>query len=103
MIPPTIQQLLQVDHQEQEKMKEMKMEVSDVVKEKGSTFMGCAKKTKSLTEIRRAYKRVRLLHPEADHIVAAYNTKFHQGGHDDMGHPSAYKVLCKQGCHQQVL
>ena len=78
-----MQQLLEVNSNEQQRMDDMDIECSDCIKEKGSTIQAYAVKTTSWEDVRRAYKRVRLVHPLADHVVSAYVTKFNRGGNDD--------------------
>ena len=83
VIPPNVQQLQEIDQHEQSRMDDLEIECSDSVKEKGGLFIAYAVKTKSIGDVRRAYKRIRLMHPSADHVVSAYTTKFNQGGDDD--------------------
>ena len=68
------------------------MEASGSIKEKGSLFTGYAVRVSSLAEIRR-YRRIKLLHPDADHIVIAYNTPRYQGGHDDGEFGASLRLL----------
>ena len=68
---------------EKEKMEKIKLVSSDPVGEQGSEFTGFALKTGQIQEIRRAYRKVVSLHPSADHVVAAFNTKSATGYQDD--------------------
>ena len=64
-------------------MNDLQLAATDPIKEKDSTFTAYAVKAKSVVEVRRAYHRVKLYQPEADHTVMAYATRSFAGGHDD--------------------
>ena len=57
------------------------------------TYTGYAAKTSSLTQVRRAYCRVRLLHPDADHVMVAYKSKKFDGCHDDGEYGASLRLL----------
>ena len=88
VFPPTISDIMNIDKQENDKMHITKHLTSDKVKEKGSTFVALAAKVSSVAEIKRAYRKVKLFHPEADHVMVAYNTSSLDGYHDDGEHGS---------------
>ena len=92
IVPLTATALLDMSMDEHELLsKEVLLESKRVV-EKGSTFKAYAKSVKSLEDIRRAYLRMRQLHPEADHIVAAYRVKKYEGACDDGEHSAGVKL-----------
>ena len=90
--PPSVADIISIDHKEHSKMCQMKIAASDVIRDKGSLFTGYAAKASSLTEVRRAHKKVRLLHPEADHVISAYTTSRYEGGNDDGEFGASFKL-----------
>ena len=66
------------DKQERDKMDKMdkiKFSVSDSSSCKGSEFLGFAFKTGQLLEVKRAYRKIKAMHPSTDHIIAACNLR----------------------------
>ena len=63
-------------------MEKMKLSSSALVEENGSVFQAYALKLQSMTEVKRAYIKVRQLHPGAAHVVAAYSLKNNEGAQD---------------------
>ena len=57
-MPPTVEQLLEVNQKEFDLIESMDIESSDVIKEKGSVFIGYAVRTKSIGNVRRAFQRI---------------------------------------------
>ena len=73
-------------------MDNIKMEASALVKDEGSQFTAYAAEVSNLTEIRMTYRRVRLLHPEADNVVMAYTTSHQNGEQDDREFSAALRL-----------
>ena len=65
---------------------------SDVVIDKGSSFKGHAIRVSSTAEIRLAYRKLKLMYPESNHIMMAYAVKTYTG-HQDNGEFGAGKRL----------
>ena len=82
LLPPQPIELF-VDKAERDKMEKIKFAVSDTTSMTGSEFIGFAFKTGQFAEVKRAYRKVKSLHPSADHIIGAYNLKNNWGFQDD--------------------
>ena len=82
-----------VDRNEQDKLDKIKFTVSVDVEDSGSTFKSYATKLQSITEVKRAYIRVKQIHPSATHIVAAYNMKGGNGFQDDREYGEGHRLL----------
>ena len=67
-------------------MEELQCASSELITEKESRFVGYAVKTNSLTEVRRAYRRLKKYHPEAGHVIMAYYLQHTSGCQDDREH-----------------
>ena len=91
------------DQQEKEKQSKIKTVAADVVSEKGSTFMAYATKVSNIHEVRRAYRKIRILYPCADHVVAAYLLRNNSGYQDDNEHGAGYRLLAAIRDHRQDL
>ena len=72
-----------VEKTEQDKIDRMKFYSSDSKTEEGSYFTAHVVKTQSMTEIRRAYIKVRQMHPSASHIPFSFRFKNVEGSQDD--------------------
>ena len=72
-----------MDAQEKAKMDKLTLGKSDMVNEKGSIFTAYAVVSTLLTEICRAYCKVRSMYTSGDHVVVAYHLDGQKGGHDD--------------------
>ena len=92
LLPPQPIELF-VDKLEREKMEKIKFSLSDTSSLEGSEFIAFAFKTGQLSEVKRAYRKVKTLHPSADHIVAAFNLKSVSGFQDDGELGGGYKML----------
>ena len=95
-----------VDKVEQEKLDKIKFAVSTTVEKDGSSFQAFALKCQSMTEIRRAYTRVRQLHPGASHIVAAYSIKNGEGFQDNREFGTGHRladVLANNNYHNTAI
>ena len=81
------------DKTEQDKLDKLKFHASTVAEHEGSTFTAFAIKLQSVTEVKRAYVRMRQLHPSASHIVAAFSAKNAEGFNDDREYGSGHRAL----------
>ena len=90
--PPTVADIVNVPEDIQAKMDNIKFEQSDTVSDKGSYFTGFATKASNSTEVRLAYKRIKQIVPEADHIVMVYSVKQYLGCHDNGEHAAGMKL-----------
>ena len=82
-----------VDRVEREKMDKIKFAVSDTCALQGSEFIGFSFKTGQFAEVKRAYRKLKTIHPSADHIVAAYNLRNTSGYQDDGETGSGSRLL----------
>ena len=78
---------------ERDKLDKMKLSSSDAISEKGSDFQAYAIKTGQMVEVRRAYRKVKALHPAATHIIGTYNLKAKSGFQDDGEYSAGFKLL----------
>ena len=69
---PTPRELVEIQPDEYEAMMATKMSNSQEITVKNSRFIGYSKPVNSHSEIRQLYKRMKLTHPGARHIVCAY-------------------------------
>ena len=74
-------------------MDRIKFQISTSVEERGSKFKAFATKLQSLTEVKRAYIKMRQTFPSASHIMAAYTIKNNDGYQDDREFGAAVKIL----------
>ena len=81
------------DKAEKEKQNKVKLIAADPRSEGNSDFFAYAARTHQLHEVRRAYKKVRLLHPRADHVIAAYSVRNYRGYQDDGEHGAGVKLI----------
>ena len=78
---------------EKEKQAQIIFTSSDVVGDRMSTFQSFAAITRNIHEVRRAYHKIRSLHPGADHVVAMYVNNQHIGYQDDMEYGAGHKLV----------
>ena len=57
-----------------------------------SSFVAYAAKATNLDEVRRAYCKVRIMNPMADHIAMAYKTAVGTSPHDDDEHGAGEEI-----------
>ena len=81
------------DKAERDKQDKMILATADPVVEQESLFQAYAYKTGQMHEVRRAYRKIRRLHPSSDHIMAAYVLRTHKGFQDDGEHGAAHRLL----------
>ena len=79
---PSVDELF-VEEVEQERMDKLKMYYSEPKEEKGSVFTAIAVKVSNIAEIRRAYKKIRQMNSNSDHIPMAYDCQKRQNCNDD--------------------
>ena len=91
------------DKTEKEKQEKVKLATADVITEKGSTFMAYAAKTSHIQEVRRAYRKVKTLHPNADHVIGVYMVKANTGYQDDLEHGAGHRLLAAVKGHRDDL
>ena len=92
IFPPNVQAIFNIDKDTQKKLDNMTIVHSDVITEKGSNFRGHAIKVRTSGDIRAAYKKLRLLYPESDHIMLGYTVGAYTG-HQDNAEYGAGKVI----------
>ena len=90
--PPTVQEMYNIDEQEFIKIDKIKLVPSETITEKSSAFTGYAANIQNSTDIKLAYKKVKLMHPEADHLMIAYTLKQHVGRHDCGEHGASKRL-----------
>ena len=91
--PRTVSQLFNVDENLQDKLNTIRLTQSGTKKDKSSQFTGFAAKVQNITDIRNAYLCLKQLQPDADHLIMAYVTKDHTGGHDHGEHGASRRIL----------
>lgn len=91
--PPSVLQL--TDMGDQEIIEDVQLIASDPDGDKGSSFQAFAAVTKSLNEVRNAYKKVRQSNPAADHVVLAYTCREGDGLVDDGENGAGTRLLDK--------
>ena len=93
VFPPTARQLLNIDSSTQQKLDSIKFAESVAIVDKHSSFQAHAVKAKSTAEVKLAYQRIKLLYPDADHIMMAYKVKSYSGHHHDGEYGAGPKLL----------
>ena len=91
--PPNLPEVLNISTLDQQRMEKIQLQVTESVSEKGSTFRGFATTVKSVPEIRLAYRRIKALYPECDHVVMAYRLKSYTGNQDDGEYGASKRLL----------
>ena len=91
--PPTLRQIFNIPKDQHSKIDNLNIKHSAQVEEKGSIFTGHALRVKNSTEIRLAYKQLKLQYPESDHAILAYKVKDYDGYHDDGEHGAGQRLL----------
>ena len=92
IIPPTVTDMYNVLPDTQVKIDAISLEQSPIYQEKGSAFTGYATRISSTTEAKLAYKKVKQLVPDADHIMMSYVFRQYSGYHDDGEHAAGKKL-----------
>ena len=104
--PPTVREIFNTDRLTQGKMEELTFVHTDDIVEKSSVFRGHAIHLKNAKEVRTAYRKLRQLFPESDHVIMAYHVKSFTG-HCDHGEYGAGRrllgILMNQGYADTVV
>ena len=90
--PLQLTDILQMDIEDRDDLEQVSLTKGESLTEKGNELVSYAVKTHSLSEARKAYRRVRQLHPDADHIVCAYKIVGYEGCCDDREHMMGLKL-----------
>ena len=93
IFPPTVQELFNCDEEMKTRMENISFKHTEAVSDKGSLFQGHAVNVKSSQDVRAAYRKIKLLYPESDHIILAYAVKNYTGHHDHGEHMAGSKIL----------
>ena len=91
--PLTVQDIFNCDKETAATMNAVNLVHTEAVTDKLSHFRGHVAKVKNSKEINAAYKKIRLLYPESNHIMMAYTIKNHTGFHDDGEYSAGDKLL----------
>ena len=78
---------------EQDKIERMKLYSSTPQIEGSSSFTAHVIKTQSLTEVRRAYVKVKQIHAQSPHVMAAFIVKNSEGNQDDREFGASSRML----------
>ena len=91
--PPTVQEVFDTVLNDQQKMDNMDFVHTNVQTEKGSHFRGHAVRITAAKDVKLAYKKLRTLYPESDHLIMSYLVKSYQGNQDDGEYGASKKIL----------
>lgn len=91
--PPTVLQLM--DNSDQDYIDDIKVVGSDLKTEKSSVFQAYAVPTRSLNDVRMAYKNIRQSNSAANHVVAVFRCIEGDGFVDDGEHGAGSRLLDK--------
>ena len=81
------------DKSEKVKQDKLNLVASDPVSKQGSTFTAFAIKTGQLHEVNRGYRKIRRMHPAAEHVIAACTIRSGPCFQDDGEWGAGYKLL----------
>ena len=90
--PPTVQGIFNIPLEEQKQMNKLDIH-TDPVAEKGSHFRGHAVRVRNSGDIKIAYKKLKLLFQESDHIALGYTVKNYSGHQDDAEYSAGKRLL----------
>ena len=93
IFPPTVQGIFNIPLEEQKQMNKLDISHTDPVAEKGSHFRGHAVRVRNSGDIKIAYKILKLLFPESDHIALGYTVKNYSGHQDDAEYSADKRLL----------
>ena len=79
VVPLSLEELFEavVDVKEHKSLQAIVLSRSDTPSEKDSHFFVAACSIQDVGEVCKAYKKMKLLYPSADHIITAYSTQSH--------------------------
>ena len=78
---------------EKDKLDKVRLTASDVLSESGSDFQAYAVKAGQIAEARRAYRKVKSLHPASTHVIGVFRIKNKEAFQDDGEHSAGHRVL----------
>ena len=90
---PTTSDILQLTAEETEGLVNTPATTAVATVEKGNIFVPYAAKISSIEDIRKLYPKVKLLHPDSDHVMMAYQFGSQHGRCDDGEHLAGSKIL----------
>ena len=97
IVPPTPAQILQYPYEEVNRICEIELKSSEQYNSQGSSFFGYAVPTNNHKIIQDAYMKLRLLFPQAKHIVLGYvlpgMPRCYNEGYCDDGETGAGRIL----------
>ena len=91
--PPTVQNIFNCNREMGSVMGKVKLVHSAESIDKYSRFIGHTARVNNVTEINAAYRKIRLLYPESDHIMMAYGYRSFTGFHDDGEHVAGNRLM----------
>ena len=99
IIPPTPKELVDVTPEQMDEILQFKTVRGDSFTSQNSFFLGYAAKTQSFDDINMAYRKIKMLKPDARHVVCAYSLQdqtlpYHiANDYQDDGEPGAGRIL----------
>ena len=84
--------MMNITKEAQEKIDKIKIFEADTISDRDSHFTGYSVRVNNTTDICLAYKKIKQISPDADHIMLAYAVKQHQGYHDNGEHSAGKKL-----------
>ena len=90
--PPTVSEMFNIDKSTQAKLDKIKPIDSTTIYEKSSEFTAFAIRSNTSAEVKLAYKKIKQISPEADHVMMAYTFKQHSGYHDNSEHGAGKRL-----------
>ena len=95
--PPSPKDIVDISPQDLKRVLDMKIQHGGTVSQEGSIFDGYTAAVATHKEVRDLYLKVRLMHPQARHVVCAYNIKgdpiYNQDFCDDGEHSAGRAIL----------
>ena len=90
--PPGPADIFNLEEEEKDDIMAQKFVDCTKVVDRKSVFKSYTKRVNSLSSVRKAYLAVKIMHPEADHIMVVYNTPEAMGYCDDGEHFAGQKL-----------
>ena len=90
--PPDVAEMINLTDEDLDILDKVAMKRAEPITDKKSVFTGYAKTVNNLNDVRLAYRKVKLLHPEADHVIMAYVVPEEEGSCDDGEHFAGLKL-----------
>ena len=91
--PPTVQDVFNCDKEITRRMEKIKFVHSAETINKRSRFVGHVARVANTNDVTTAYKKIKLLFSESDHIMLAYSVKNYEGWHDDGEHAAGSRII----------